>query len=121
MVVGLLHLQLLQVGYGLKTTPEDLRQKYYPHLDGEDINDALEDMGFKCTDFYFHKSYLNKKYITDWLKTNRPILVCLGSNKENKWTSSSHYMVLLDVNDEGYVYISNPNGLEEEDTASRMV
>lgn len=121
MGVVLLLWQLLQVGYGLDITPDDLRKEYYPHLEGDDMPKALKKMGFKCTDFYYHGSYLNKKYITDWLKTNRPIIICVGSKDDNKWTSSSHYMVLLDINDEGLIYISNPNGLDGEERASRMV
>lgn len=115
---GITSLSIIASGYGLETTPEDLRKKYYPHLDGENMKDALEDMGFKCTDFYFHKSYLNKKYIMDWLKTNRPIIICLGSEHENNWTESSHYMTLLDIDNNGYVYVSNPNGLKEDNTDS---
>ena len=118
---GITSLAIVASGYGLNITPEDLRQKYYPHLEGEDMPKALKDLGFKSTDFCYHKSYLNKKYIMDWLKTNRPIIVCLGSEKENNWTSSSHYMVLLDINKDGFVYVSNPNGLDGEEKSSRLV
>lgn len=118
---GITTLAIIASGYGKSKTPEYFRQKYYPHLEGDKMKQALQDMGFKCTDFYFHKSYLNKKYITDWLRTNRPVIICLGSGQKNDWTESSHYMALLDVNDEGYVYVSNPNGLDGESTASRLV
>ena len=118
---GITSMAIVASGYGLKTTPEDLRKKYYPHLEGEEMASALKKMGFKCTDFYYHNSYLNKKYISDWLKTNRPIIICVGSKKDNKWTNSSHYMVLLDVNSEGLVYLSNTNGLDGEENSSRMV
>ena len=118
---GITTMAIIASGYGLDITPEDLREKYYPHLDGEKMQDALKELGFKCTDFCFHKSYLNKKYILDWLKTNRPVIVCLGSKEKNEWTESSHYMALLDVNDKGLVYVSNPNGLDGEERASRMV
>ena len=118
---GITSLAIVASGYGLDITPEDLRQKYYPHLEGDGMQSALKKMGFKCTDFYYHGSYLSKKYITDWLKTNRPVIICVGSEVENEWTASSHYMVLLDINSDGLVYLSNPNGLDGESTASRMV
>ena len=119
---GITTLAIIASGYGYDdVTPETLREKFYPHLSGDKIQEALEDMGIKCTDFYFSGEYLSKKYIMDWLKTNRPVIICVGNDKKNKWTSSSHYMTLLDINSDGYVYLSNPNGLDGEDKASRMV
>lgn len=106
---GITSMSIVASGYGLDITPEDLRKKYYPHLDGDDMQQELKKMGIDCTEFYYHKSYLSKKYVIDWLKTNRPIIICVGNNKENIWTSSSHYMVLLDINEDGFIYISNPN------------
>ena len=111
----------MSYNYGLNITPDDLREKYYPHLEGEDMKNALNSMGLKCTNFYYHSSYLSKKHMSDWLKTNRPIIICLGSEKENSCTATSHYMVLLDINEQGLVYVSNPNGLEGKERASRMV
>lgn len=118
---GITSMAIVASGYGIDETPETLRQKYYPHLDSENMKNAFKKMGFKSTDFYFHESYLSKKYIVDWLKTNRPIIICVGNEKKNKWTTASHYMALLDVNDKGLVYLSNPNGEEEDNTESRMV
>lgn len=118
---GITAMAIVASGYGKNITPEDLRQEYYPHLEGDQMSKALKKMGFKCTDFYYHTSYLNKKYMADWLRTNRPIIICVGSEKENEWTEKTHYMVLLDINENGLVYVSNPNGLEGENKASRMV
>ena len=118
---GITSLAIVASGYGFEITPEDLRKKYYPHLDGDEMKSALKKLGFKCTDFYFHESYLNKRYITDWLRTNRPIIICVGNDIENNWTNSSHYMVLLDIDDKGLIYVSNPNGLDGEDNSSRLV
>lgn len=118
---GITSMAIIASGYGINVTPEDLRKEYYPHLEGEKMQFALKEMGIKCTDFYYHKSYLSKKYLSDWLETNRPVLICVGSEKENDWTNSSHYMVLLDINKEGMVYISNPNGLDGDKNASRLV
>lgn len=118
---GITSMAIVASGYGIDETPETLREKYYPHLDSENIKNAFKKMGLNSSDFYFHKSYLSKKYIVDWLKTNRPIIICVGNEKENKWTTASHYMVLLDINDKGLVYLSNPNGEEKKNTESRLV
>lgn len=115
---GITSLSIIASAYGSKMTPDDLREEYYPHLDATEMSKALNDMGIKCTDFYFHDTYISKKYITDWLKTNRPVLVCVDNTTENKWTAASHYMVLLDVDDNGMIYISNPNGRDGENNAS---
>lgn len=115
---GITSIAIIASGYGLKTTPETLRKKYYPHLEGAEIKNALERLGVKCTDFYYNSNYISKKYIKDWLKTNRPVLICVDSTKKNKWTEASHYMVLLECNDDGLVYLSNPNGIDGEANAS---
>ncbi len=115
---GITSMAIVASGYGLKVTPEDLREDYYPHLDGEDMAKELRKLGFKCTDFYFHGSYISKAYIMDWLRTNRPIIICVDNKKANKWTTASHYMVLLDINENGLVYLSNPNGKDGTEKAS---
>lgn len=107
---GITSIAIIASGYELDTTPETLRELYYPHLDAENIYQAISDLGIKCTDFYFSNIYLNEKYITEWLETSRPILVCVDNTKKNPWTEASHYMVLLAVNNNGKIYISNPNG-----------
>lgn len=41
---------------------------------------------------------------------NRPILVCVWNKPyDNRWTTASHYMVLLAADNKDMVYISNPN------------
>ena len=109
---GITAIAILASGYGSNITPETLREKYYPHLDSEKIQLTINSLGIECTEFYFDSSRLNTKYISDWLKTGRPVLVCLDSQKENIWTEASHYMVFLDINENGEFYISNPNGLD---------
>ena len=118
---GITSMAIVASGYGLDITPEDLRQKYYPHLNGDDMASAFKKMGIKCTDFSYHESFLTKKYITDWLYTSRPVIICVNSQIKNEWTENSHYMVLLDINSEGFVYLSNPNGLEGGNKPSRVV
>ena len=109
---GITAISIIASGYGSSYTPEDLREKYYPHLDSTDIEYSINSLGIECTEFYFDTSVINTKYISDWLKTGRPILICLDSENENIWTEASHYMVLLNINENGQFYISNPNGLD---------
>lgn len=99
-------------------TPEDFRVEYSPHLDTTKIQSAFNALDIECTEFCFDNSYLNEKYITKWLESGRPILVCLGSDESNIWTEASHYMAILDINEDGKIYISNPNGLDETEKAS---
>lgn len=109
---GITAISIIASGYGSSYTPEDLREKYYPHLDSTEIQHSINSLGIECTEFYFDSSRLNTKYISDWLRTGRPVLVCLDSENENIWTEASHYMVFLDINENGEFYISNPNGLD---------
>lgn len=115
---GITSIAIIASGYNLEVTPENLRQQYYPHLDTENISQALQALNINCTDFYFHSSYISNKYITEWLETGRPILICVDNKKENVWTKASHYMVLLDVDKNGLIYVSNPNGEEETEKES---
>lgn len=115
---GITAISIIASGYGSSLTPEDLRDKYYPHLDATKIEYAINSFGIECTEFYFDSSRINTKYISDWLKTSRPVLICLDSSKKNIWTEASHYMAILDINENGEFYISNPNGLDETEKAS---
>lgn len=115
---GITSISIIASGYHVDVTPEDLREKYYPHLNATDIQKALKKLGIESTDFYFHDEYLSEEYIISWLESNRPILICLDNTKYNKWTQSSHYMVLLDVDSDDKVYVSNPNGLDKTEKAS---
>ena len=50
----------------------------------------------KNTDFYYDSTHLSKEKLQEHLKTNRPILICVWNKpNNNRWTVSSHYMVLL--------------------------
>lgn len=115
---GITSISIIASGYGSEYTPEYFRSKYYPHLEAEDIVYAINLLGIECTEFYFDSSVINTKYISNWLETGRPILVCLDSSEENIWTEASHYMVLLDINENGEIYVSNPNGLDGTEKAS---
>ncbi len=115
---GITALSIIASGYGSNLTPEDFRTKYYPHLDSSKISRALHNLGIDCSDFYFSNIYFSESYISDWLKSNRPVLICVDSKLKNRWTTASHYMVLLDVNDNGLFYLSNPNGEANTEKAS---
>lgn len=107
---GITSISIILSGYGKNVTPEDLRKIYYPHLEGEYISKELNNtFGIKCTDFYFSSAYFSKSKIIEHLKLNKPILICVWNNPNNRWTEKSHYMVLLATDGENKVYVSNPN------------
>lgn len=107
---GITAMSIILSGYGINNTPEDLRNTYYPVLNGENMSRELKSYGIDNTDFYFDDVHLSKESMSQHLKTNRPILICVWNKSyENRWTTSSHYMVLL-AGDDDMVYISNPNG-----------
>ena len=82
-------------------------------------NELSKTFGIKNSDFYFDSTHLSEKNLTEHLKTNRPILVCVWNKpSNNRWTTSSHYMALLACDDNGKVYISNPNGLKDTEKSS---
>ena len=63
--------------------------------------------------------FLPKEKLQEHLKTNRPILICLWNQPhDNRWTTASHYMVLLATDDNDMVYISNPNGGKNDSKSS---
>lgn len=112
---GITAMSIVLSGYGQNLTPEDLRTKYYPRLDYTKLSKELKSYGVDNTDFYYDAKSLSSESIINHLKTNRPIIVCIWNKpEENRFTSKSHYMVLLAATDDGKVYISNPNGGEDD-------
>lgn len=113
-------LSIILSGYGQTNSPEDLRNIYYPYLSANRISRELSNSyGIKNTDFYFDSVHLSSDNIENHLKTNRPILICIWNKPTvNRWTSVSHYMVLLASDENHKVYVSNPNGLEDSFKAS---
>lgn len=114
---GITCLATLASGYGKNYTPEDLRKKYAPnkndHLAGNLISFELENyFGIDNSDFKYASNYFEKDYIFDWLKEDKPILICVWDKPSSKWTTSSHYMLLLATDNISKVYVSNPNGDE---------
>ena len=62
---------------------------------------------------------LSNNYIIEHLNTNRPVIVCVWNKpNDNRWTTASHYMVLLASDGNNMVYVSNPNGLENDSKSS---
>lgn len=112
---GITCLATLASGYGMNYTPEDLRKRYAPtkneHLNGDLISEELSSyFGIDNSDFRYADSYFQKDYIFNWLKEDKPILICVWDKPDAKWTTSSHYMLLLATDNISQVYISNPNG-----------
>ncbi len=108
---GITALSIILSGYNKNYTPENIRKKYYPVLRYELLSKELKNtFNIKNTNFYYDSTHLSKENIKEHLKSNRPILICVwNKHKNNRWTTSSHYMVLLATDDKDMVYISNPN------------
>lgn len=115
---GITSLAIICSGYKLNVTPEYFRKKYYPHLASTEIQNSLINLGINCSEFYFDSKHINLEIISKHLKSNSPVLIAVNSNKANKWTKASHYMVLLDIDSKGNFYLSNPNGQDGTKTAS---
>lgn len=108
---GITSISIIVSGYKSDLTPEDLREKYMPHLAGENISKELNNtFGIKCSDFYYSTVYFSKKAVIDQLKEDKPILVCVWDKPDTRWTEKSHYMVLLATDGKDKVYVSNPSG-----------
>lgn len=108
---GITSLAIILSGYNKNYTPESLRKKYAPVLDYNNMSQELEEtFGIENSDFYYDRTHLAKDALREHLETNRPILICVWNKpSENRWTTSSHYMVLLATDGEDMVYVSNPN------------
>ena len=117
---GITAISIILSGYNKNYTPEDLRQKYYPVLNNDNISKELSNtFEIKNTDFYYDSVHLSKDKLKEHLETNRPILICVWNKpNDNRWTTASHYMVLLATDGKDMVYISNPNGLENNSKSS---
>lgn len=94
---GITAIATILSGYNKNYTPGELRKKYYPVLDNEKISKELSStFGITNSDFFYDSEHLSNTYIEKHLKSNRPILICVWNKpKNNRWTTSSHYMVLL--------------------------
>lgn len=117
---GITAISIILSGYGKNFTPEELRQKYYPVLNYDSLSKELSDtFNVKNSNFYYDSVHLSKEKLQEHLQTNRPILICVWNKPHNnRWTSASHYMILLAVDDKDMVYISNPNGGKNDSKSS---
>ena len=117
---GITVMSIILSGYGKNYSPEDLRKKYYPVMDYENFSIELsKTFDIKNSDFYYDSVHLSKKSIVSHLSTNRPIIVCVWNKpNNNRWTTASHYMALLATDGNNMIYVSNPNGLENDSKSS---
>lgn len=117
---GITVMSTILSGYNKNYTPEDLRKKYQPVLNYDNLSSELSGkFGIKNSNFYYDSVHLSSQNIIEHLKTNRPIIVCVWNKPHNnRWTTSSHYMALLACDDYNIVYVSNPNGYENDSKSS---
>ncbi len=117
---GITALATILSGYGQNDTPEELRKKYYPLFDYDILGEELSHtFHIDNTGFYYDSDHLSKEQLQKHLKTNRPILICLWNKpSDNRWTTASHYMVLLAADDYDMVYVANPNGGKNDSKSS---
>ena len=117
---GITALAIILSGYNKEYTPEKLRQKYYPVLNYDSLSKELTNtFKIKNSDFYYDSIHLSKVKLQEHLQTNRPILICAWNQPHNnRWTTASHYMVLLATDDNDMVYISNTNGGKNDSKSS---
>ncbi len=116
---GITSMAIILSGYGKKCTPEDLRKKYYPVIDYENLStEFAKNYGIQSSGFFYDTVHLSEEYIKEQLQKNRPALICVWDKPtKNRWTTTSHYMVLLATDNE-LVYISNPNGGKNDSKSS---
>lgn len=117
---GITAMAIILSGYNKNYSPEDLRKKYYPVLDYETINKELYNtFGIKNSDFYYDNIHLSNNSLLNHLSLDKPVLICVWNNpSNNRFTTSSHYMVLLACDNNSMVYVSNPNGGENDSKSS---
>lgn len=116
---GITSLAIILSGYNKNYTPEDLRKKYYPKLNYDNLSKELMNFGIKNSDFYYDSVNRSEKSIKSHLESGRPIIICVWEdNGKNRWTTKSHYMVLLATDGDNMVYVSNPNGLKNDSKSS---
>lgn len=116
---GITALSIILSGYGEIVTPESMRKEYYPKFEYSDVRKEFKrNYDILTSDFFEDVSNTSAQAITYHLSTNRPVLICVWNKFENRWTDSSHYMALLAFDGEDMVYVSNPNGGENDINSS---
>ena len=117
---GITALSIILSGYDAEYTPEDLRNMYVPYMDYTYMHEELSDtFGIDASYFLYDYDSKSAESIITHLQSGSPILVCVWNEPEkNRWTTESHYMVLLAADDKDMVYVSNPNGLMNRHNSS---
>lgn len=117
---GITAISIILSAYNKNDTPEDLRKKYYPVLSGDRISSVFSNsFQIDNSDFLYDSSSLSNETIQKHLEKDMPVLICVWNKPNiNRWTTASHYMVLLASDGKDMVYVSNPNGLENSSKSS---
>lgn len=117
---GITALSVALSGMGLEETPGTLRQRYPEGMDYDNMEAELRDVfGIESSGFFYDEVSLSKERLKQHLDTGNPIIICVWEDAgENRWTTLSHYMVMLAKDHNDKVYISNPSGLVNEANSS---
>ncbi len=117
---GITVMSTILSGYNKHHNPENLRKKYQPVLNYDNMSSELSSQyGIRNSNFYYDAVHLSSENIISHLKSNRPVIICVWNKpKNNRWTTSSHYMSLLACDDHNIVYVANPNGGENDSKSS---
>jgi len=82
---GITAISIILSGYNKNYTPEDLRKKYFPVLNGQDISKELSNtFKIKNSNFYYDDVHLSNEYIMKHLQNNKPILICVYTKNRRK-------------------------------------
>lgn len=113
---GITAMSIILSGYGKSCTPEDLRKEFYPVLNGDMISSTLSNVyNIRNSDFYYDSIHLSNEALEKHLKSDRPVLICVWNKPTvNRWTTASHYLVLLACDNNHMVYVSNPNRFRKQ-------
>lgn len=117
---GITALSVALSGMGLDETPETLRQRYPEGMDYDAMEEELREVfGVESSGFFYDEVSLSKKRLKEHLDTGNPVLICVWQDAgPNRWTTLSHYLVMIAKDNKDKVYISNPSGLIDQANSS---
>ena len=105
-------LAIIASGYGIDKTPGDIAKiitdKYGDYTTVSILSDVLEEIGVKNEYRTGDDAKTKIEKIRENLKSGNPVAICVENPGDGKYSSSTHWMALLDIDDSDNVTISNP-------------